>query len=974
MKNIRQRIISFILTITMLLSISGNVFAASNNFYTEGNSENIVISFEPVNKKTFEIIIRNDRDCSITNWNLEFKTNFKLSNPIGVECSIASNNTYSFSDPENGSIASGDTFSFTVDSDKKKNSEIHNVHFQYQDMEDYESMDGWECYEKDSDSDGLPDVAEELLGTDTTKIDTDGDGLTDYDEYTIVLTDPLIWDSIGEGKSDADYDFDYDELTNIEEILLGSDPYIKDSDEDGLADADEEVYGTDPKNCDTDEDGLVDGAEVQFGMNPTDPDTLNDGILDGDRLFDAISENYDALEEYGITTSVNIRLKGNQIHTLSIEKVDITDPFLSDLVPGFVANAFEYNVEGEFDNAVISFEFPETLLENDDFEPAIFYFDEEEQILTPLENQTLTKNVISAETTHFSRYMLLNKKEYLKYWEYDIKFDSSQQKNQGIRMGFVIDYSASMDTNDPDYLRLKLVKNFIEKMRDDIDEASVIKFARYATILSSMTSDKNQLISAVDKISNTGSNTSNPEAGTNGSDGLRKAIDSFSNNDTDGFNYILFLTDGVDTRTSYSYDSLVKEAVEKNIMINCIGLGESIDTALLTQIAEGTGGVYYHAADADKLYGIFEDIDDLSDLKKDTDGDGINDYFEKEMNAGHLRLGTGVPLIGIDYMNSDSDGDSLEDGIELKVKKTGKFLGFIGSEKVYVKLYSNPTTTDTDKDGIPDPDDERPLYPLCYQYLGSEEHLNYVDLRLSETIADIARFTYIDNTLIAKYGVKILMNDYYDYLKYKEIDPTGKSREEYWDSSWDKYWDNYCNRMNTYVVRSGSVNEEVHYFRNNLNRFPETLDQMVSNASGWILLPVGQSTFHMCPTSFAGNGLYNLKFVSCDGKDEVVYINTYGNNDNPNKGLAATDKTDPTNMGTYNYSGGYVDDGTISMAGLGHLLLDITPYNIYGNTCPEDRPSKEYSQDKNKSRFKNDYDASKAWDDFNNNWPGEHGQ
>lgn len=46
---------------------------------------------------------------------------------------------------------------------------------------------------------------------------------------------------------------------------------------------------------------------------------------------------------------------------------------------------------------------------------------------------------------------------------------------------------------------------------------------------------------------------------------------------------------------------------------------------------------------------------------------------------------------------------------DLSVEKAKKLLGFLGSEKVYVKLYSNPTSMDTDKDGIMDAEDERPL-------------------------------------------------------------------------------------------------------------------------------------------------------------------------------------------------------------------------------------------------------------------------
>ncbi len=56
---------------------------------------------------------------------------------------------------------------------------------------------------KDSDGDGLIDAEEKILGTDPNKIDTDGDGLTDWAEVKIYHTDPLNSDTDGDGYSDG---------------------------------------------------------------------------------------------------------------------------------------------------------------------------------------------------------------------------------------------------------------------------------------------------------------------------------------------------------------------------------------------------------------------------------------------------------------------------------------------------------------------------------------------------------------------------------------------------------------------------------------------------------------------------------------------------------------------------------------------------------------------------------------------------
>ncbi len=65
-----------------------------------------------------------------------------------------------------------------------------------------------------------------------------------------------------------------------------------DSDGDGLSDADEYAIGTDPFNPDTDADGLLDGAEVfEYQLGPLNPDNDGDGVLDGDEINNGTDPN-----------------------------------------------------------------------------------------------------------------------------------------------------------------------------------------------------------------------------------------------------------------------------------------------------------------------------------------------------------------------------------------------------------------------------------------------------------------------------------------------------------------------------------------------------------------------------------------------------------------------------------------------------------------------------------------------------------
>jgi hypothetical protein len=78
----------------------------------------------------------------------------------------------------------------------------------------------------------------------------------------------------------TDADSDTDGLTNAEEFVLGTDPNNADSDDDGLTDAEEIAAGTNPNNHDTDGDGAPDGIEVvrmsdpnsALSVPPCDPD------------------------------------------------------------------------------------------------------------------------------------------------------------------------------------------------------------------------------------------------------------------------------------------------------------------------------------------------------------------------------------------------------------------------------------------------------------------------------------------------------------------------------------------------------------------------------------------------------------------------------------------------------------------------------------------------------------------------------
>jgi len=141
----------------------------------------------------------------------------------------------------------------------------------------------------DSDGDGLTDAEEYKLGTDPTQAQTIS-GIPDLwlaTNFTAILLNG------GLSTIHPDDDPDGDGLTNLEEYQHGTDPNNPDSDNDGLTDGEEIARGTDPLNPDSDGDGMPDGWEVKWGLDPLNP---------ADADMDADGDHVSNLREFEIGT------------------------------------------------------------------------------------------------------------------------------------------------------------------------------------------------------------------------------------------------------------------------------------------------------------------------------------------------------------------------------------------------------------------------------------------------------------------------------------------------------------------------------------------------------------------------------------------------------------------------------------------------------------------------------------------------
>ena len=548
---------------------------------------------------------------------------------------------------------------------------------------------------KDADKDGLIGYVEEMVGTDPQNPDTDGDGLTDYEEYALTGTDPLKASTGNDGVTDSERDSDGDGLGNRADIDLGTDPACYDTDGDGLSDGEEQKqYGTQPLEIDTDGDLASDGWEVSHGTDP----------LAADEQFESETRT---VGPSGFGATAAVRGSGRP-ESLSIEPAVIPG-LLDESMDGYIGNAFEFSYSGDMEKAVIGFEFDPQEAAGSDL--VVCWFDEETQQLVPISTD-IRDNMAYAYVTHFSKYILLDRNLVDDVIQDDILSADDIEEIQ-ISIAFVIDRSPSMDDNDPEYLRIKIGQTYVEKMRNGKDQAAVVHFSGSADTLVSLTSDLEMCKNAMGDIRNDSGDGCGGGGGTNGSAGIRNGLDELKNAAKDSEKYLIFLTDGEDTETSYDYGELEKEAVSMGVTIFTIGLGEA-NEELLKSVAEATGGRYYHASATDfetdgtaSLEEVFEDIEgETIDLITDTNADGITDYHTRLICDGKIRTGTGSNPFGDRSFeeiqaSSDLDGDGLKNGDEVEIVQT--------EDLIYLYYHSSPILNDTDGDGYYDNEDARRL-------------------------------------------------------------------------------------------------------------------------------------------------------------------------------------------------------------------------------------------------------------------------
>ncbi len=539
----------------------------------------------------------------------------------------------------------------------------------------------------DIDNDGIDDALEELLGSDPASDDSDGDGIADHTEMTVLGTDPSKSDTDGNGVDDTFEDADGDGIANGDELLFGTDVVQSDSDGDGLTDGEERgVWQTDPLVSDSDGDGVNDGLELTIGADPVTPE----------KQFD-ISKTT-VMDD--LTVSIDVTLEGKQVETLSV-KPTAQDLLFPENMPGYIGQAVDVAVDGEFEEATLSLAFD---LSYGYAEPTIYYFSEVTQTLEMLDT-TVQDGIATATVTEAATYVLLDRTVYEGSFTWEDEWAVAELYG-GVEVVLVIDDSGSLLQTDPDFTRLSAAKELLDRLPAD-SKVGVVRFAYTVDVLTP------SLVDAVSASALLTTDNFVSDGGTSMYTAIEQAIGLFESDDTATQRVIVCLSDGISVDT-HQYDAIVQTIIDREIAAHMIDVDNTDNWFTLSpeRFAADVSGTYYHVDNVDGLAAVYDSIGKGIDLTVDTDGDTIPDYYED-----HLVAFNGM-TISLDKTKADTDDDGIPDQEEVSVTLVYSEDG----EKVYVKgvILSDPTLSDSDGDGTPDDVDGDPMNNVYFGILTTD--------------------------------------------------------------------------------------------------------------------------------------------------------------------------------------------------------------------------------------------------------------
>jgi hypothetical protein len=575
-----------------------------------------------------------------------------------------------------------------------------------------------------------------LIGKDIILKDEDKDELPDVYEGEVLIS-AMMENGVRLHDPQANEDYDNDGLTNHEEYKLGTNPGSIDTDEDGLTDYDEvNKYRTNPNRYDTDRDEMGDGTEVSNGLNPLSKDTDGDGTIDSEEVFEQalIDSKYKDLDitKSLVVPNVLIVGKGDYSKQINIKDVYFNETFKA--IHSMVGHPFEFEHQDDltFERSKLSFKVSESILLSHNINNLkVAYYDLENNKIEILESEVDTVNdTITAVVDHFSCYFVIDVEDY--YYDINVLNENSKINTGKTDVVFTIDTTGSM------MYCIWNVKNNINLVTDQLvaDNVDVrfglVTFKDIEVDGVNSTKDygwfdtADEFKAAVKSLYASG--------GGDKRDGLVEEKE-FTVDLTES------AVDGIDVSRRKSFRSnvnkhivLITDAGYKNATANNKDITMNEETKLLKEsnisvsvITNKAAKSYYENLYTETngivadIYGNFSEI--LNPLLQGMD-DIPNDGVWIRLSNGSIVHLDKDPAEE-DY-SIDTDKDGIKDLIELEEEIEVTYFDWnthTARTYKYWTFISNPTDKDTDGDGLFDNDD---IEPAIYDVYIKEQTDDYI--------------------------------------------------------------------------------------------------------------------------------------------------------------------------------------------------------------------------------------------------------
>ena len=167
-----------------------------------------------------------------------------------------------------------------------------------------------------------------------------------------------------------------------------------------------------------------------------------------------------------------------------------------------------------------------------------------------------------------------------------------------ISVALVMDYSYSISKLQDNLDDMEeSVANFVDQLEAD-DEAEIIKFSDDFDVIQAFTSNKDDLKAAI--------NDPYPDGITDFYDAVYKAVDDTTLRSKER-RAVIVVTDGGNDPSTYTLQQVIDNANANGVPIFTVGIGQ-VNNAILTQMADDTGGQFYEATTPDNLRTIYQQL------------------------------------------------------------------------------------------------------------------------------------------------------------------------------------------------------------------------------------------------------------------------------------------------------------------------------------------------------------------------------